>query len=283
MLEISTFFSHRHRVSRSASPLFAVLLLLDGCGGHAAGRGTAGHPVHSEAAQSAAEFDLALDLWLQRHQPRLAMEHALRATELDEDNAQAHHLVALLYLDFCRRDSAECHLEEAERSARRALSEDEHFRDAKNTLGVVLVHQGRYREAIEVLRPLTRDILYRTPEHAWGNLGWAYLQSGQISEAIDALQRSTAVQPDFCVGHYRLGVAFEQSGKLEQAHRALTRALSVDDPRCAKMQVAYQLRAAVATQLGRQDEARSDLAECVHLDKQTTAGRECSARLNAIQ
>lgn len=282
MLDISSFLSPR-RFCRSVPSLLAALLLLEGCVHGANGRASSGQPVHSEAAQSAAEFDLALDLWLRRDQPRLALEHALRAIELDEDNAQAHHLVALLYLDFCRRDPADCRLQDAESAVRRALEEDEHFRDARNTLGVVLVHQGRYVEAIEVLRPLTQDILYRTPENAWGNLGWAYLRNGQLPQAIDALQRSTAIQPKFCVGHYRLGVAFEQSGQLEPAHQALTRALSVDDPRCAKLQVAYQLRGHVAAQLGRQDEARSDLAECVHLDKQTTAGRECNARLNAIQ
>jgi type IV pilus assembly protein PilF len=251
--------------------------------GACASSGGPHHPAQSESAQSAAELDLAADLWLRRGQPRQALEHALRAVALDDENAQANHLVALLYLDFCRRNTDECRLADAERHARAAFQEDANLREARNTLGVILVHQQKYAEAIEVLRPLTGDILYQTPENAWGNLGWAYLESEQIAPAIDALSRSVAVQPRFCVGYYRLGLAYERAGKDRAAQDALTRALSVDDARCRGMQVAYQARSRVATRLGRQDESRSDLEQCVHLDKASAAGRECASRLNRMK
>ncbi|HWZ88067.1 MAG TPA: tetratricopeptide repeat protein, partial [Polyangiaceae bacterium] len=152
---------------------------------------------------SESEYDIARDLWLRRNQAREALAHALKAVELDDSNADAAHLVALLYLDFCSRGPAECRLGEAEKHARLALTDKPDFREAKNTLAVVLIHEKRYPDAIAVLTPLTEDILYQTPENAWGNLGWAYLEQGAFDRAIDALKRSVAAQPLFCVGSYR--------------------------------------------------------------------------------
>jgi type IV pilus assembly protein PilF len=131
------------------------------------------------------EYDLARDLWLNKNQPREALDHALKASKLDEHNAEVAHLVALLYLDFCSQETEECRLDTAETEARRAVKLDANFREARNTLGVILIHGKKYQEAVEVLKPLTADILYSTPEKAWGNLGWAYLELGRTEEAID--------------------------------------------------------------------------------------------------
>lgn len=230
-----------------------------------------------DESRSLAEYDIARDLWLNRGQTREALDHVLQAIELDDGNAEAAHLAALLYLDFCRRSAESCRLPEAERHAREALEAQPEFREARNTLGVVLIHQNRHAEAIDVLRPLTRDILYKTPEIAWGNIGWAYLSSGRLAEAVDALSRSVAAQPDFCVGFYRLGLAEEQLGHDEQALAAFTRALEAAGGRCRGLQEAYAGRARLLTALDRVEEARRDLQTCVRLSADTDAGRECLA------
>jgi type IV pilus assembly protein PilF len=226
-------------------------------------------------ARSLAEYDLARDLWLNRGQPREALDHVLTAIELDDENADAAHLAALIYLDFCRQSADACRLEEAERHARAALEAKPDFREARNTLGVTLIHERRYAEAIDVLRPLTEDILYRTPEIAWGNIGWAQLEQGALQPAVDALSRSVAAQPDFCVGHYRLGLAEERLGHAERALAAFTRALNAAEGRCQGLQEAYAGRARLLLVTHRAAEAERDLQTCVRLDKRTDAGREC--------
>jgi tetratricopeptide (TPR) repeat protein len=226
---------------------------------------------------SLAEYDLARDLWLTRGQPREALGHVLKAVELDEENADAAHLAALIYLDFCRRgtDAEDCRLEQAEKQARHALAVKADFREARNTLGVILIHQKRYADAVKELTPLTTDILYRTPENAWGNIGWAYLEQGALPEARQALLRSVAAQPDFCVGYYRLGLTEERSGRAKEAIEAYTQALNAADGRCTGLQEAYAGRARLLSKLNRVDEAQRDLATCVRLDQHTDAGREC--------
>lgn len=240
-------------------------------------------PAQDPESQSIAEYDIARDLWLNRGQPREALDHVLKAVELDDDNADAAHLAALLYLDFCRQGVEACRLAEAERHARTALELKADFREARNTLGVTLIHEQRYPDAIAVLLPLTEDMLYRTPENAWGNIGWAYLEQGQLPQAISALKRSVAAQPDFCVGYYRLGLAEERLGHHEQALDSFTRALSAAGGRCQGLQEAYAGRARLLTAMNRSGEAQGDLQTCVRLDKRTDAGRECLALLAPTQ
>jgi len=232
---------------------------------------------------SEAEYDVARDLWLRQAKTREALAHAIKAVELDEDNAEAAHLVALLYLDFCQQGPSECRLAEAERYTRQALESRKDFREAKNTLGVILIHEKRYDAAIGVLKPLTADMLYQTPENAWGNLGWAYLEKGQLELAIDALQRAIAAQPLFCVGNLRLAYAHEKKGQPQAALEAVTRALETEDPHCKALQEGYAARARILFKLGRPGDARPDLTRCVELGRSTGAGKECANRMQSLK
>jgi Tfp pilus assembly protein PilF len=261
----------------SVWPLF--MCMLAACAGSAASAPGAQEPER----QAEAEYDIARDLWLRRQQPREALDHALKAIDLDDENAEAAHLAALIYLDFCSRGPSDCRLDEAERHARRALELKQDFREARNTLGVVLIHQHKPAEAVKVLKPLTEDILYPTPENAWGNLGWAYLELGQIDAAVDALRRSIAAQPLFCVGHLRLGLAYERQNEAVAARDAFTQALETQAPGCNALQDAFAGRARVQTKAGQLDAARADLERCVELSKKTPAGKECGSMLGKLK
>ncbi len=232
---------------------------------------------------SESEYDIARDLWLRRNSPREALDHALKAVELNDENADAAHLVALLFMDFCSKSQQECRLGEAEKHARLALAAKSDYREAKNTLGVILIHRKRYADAIAVLKPLTEDILYQTPENAWGNLGWAQLEAGNTDAAIESLRRSIAAQPLFCVGLYRLGIAYERRREETAAAETLTRALETQAPGCNSLQDAFAARARVELRLGNQDSARSDLERCVALSRKTDAGKECSSMLQKFK
>ncbi|HXK19307.1 MAG TPA: hypothetical protein VNG33_15950 [Polyangiaceae bacterium] len=232
---------------------------------------------------SDSEYDVARDLWLRRSSPREALDHALKAVELNDENADAAHLVALIYMDFCSRNLNECRLQEAEKHARLALKAKPDYREATNTLGVILIHEKRYADAIKVLKPLTEDILYNTPENAWGNLGWAQLESGATDAAVESLRRSVAAQPLFCVGLYRLGLAYERRHEDTAASETLTRALETQAPGCNSLQDAYVARARIEARVGNADAARADLEHCVELSGKTEAGKECSSMLQKLK
>jgi type IV pilus assembly protein PilF len=246
--------------------------------------GSGGAPGAQEPERQAeAEYDIARDLWLRRQQPREALDHALKAIELDEENAEAAHLAALIYLDFCSRGPSDCRLDEAERHARKSVELKPDFREARNTLGVVLIHHSKAAEAVKVLQPLTNDILYQTPENAWGNLGWAYLELGKLPEAVEALRRSIAAQPLFCVGNLRLGLAYERSNEVALARDAFTQALETQAPGCNALQDAFAGRARTHMKTGQLDAARTDLERCLELSKKTAAGKECNSLLGKLK
>jgi tetratricopeptide (TPR) repeat protein len=232
---------------------------------------------------SESEYDVAVDLWRRRGKPREALSHGLEAIELNDRNSEAFHLVGLLYLDLCRLYPNDCRLAEAERHARAALTLDPEFREARNTLGVILIHQRKLADAIATLQPLTADILYQTPENAWGNLGWAYLERGDTDKAIDALRRSVAAQPLFCVGNYRLGLAYFGRKDYTQALEAFSRALDTADPGCQALQEAYLGRAKASLELSRMDGAHEDLDRCVAISKASKTGKECDAILRNLK
>jgi Tfp pilus assembly protein PilF len=255
----------------------AGFVLVAGAFGCHGGRGA--NSASSER-QAETEYDLARDAFLNRHDARGALGHAQKAADLDDQNAEAAHLVALIYLYFCATSSPEdCRLPEAERYARRAVAAKSDFREAQNTLGVVLVQEKKYDDAVAVLKPLAADILYPTPWDAWGNLGQAYLEKGQVDEAIDALRKSIAAQPEFCVGNYRLGLAYEKKGDLHAAREALSRAVDTNRPECRALQDAFEARARVLSKSNHCAEARSDWQRCTQIAAASPAGQRCASSL----
>jgi len=227
--------------------------------------------------QSEAEYDVARD-YFYKGQPRLALEHCRRAAELDGENAKALYFTSAIHLFFCSgklelRDP-DCRLSDAESYVRRALKVQDNFREAKNTLGQILILEQRYPEAIAVLEPLTHDPSFSSPQLAWGNLGWAQVLAGQVDRGIESL-RNAVTEPRFCVGHYHLGVAFETKGDLASAEQALTAAVGVDAPECKALQAAWEARARVRSKLGKVEDARADLEKCRDISAETSAGKAC--------
>lgn len=242
-----------------------------------------GHGPGAADPQSVAIYDVANDEF---HKGRLreALAKVQEALKVDSDNADAEHLGALVHLAFCSRDTgtSDCRFDEAERLARGAVDDDPENREAKNTLGVILIHEKKFDQAIKVLKPLTADILYNSPQVSWGNLGWAYLEKGSYDEAIDALRRSVASQPAFCVGNYRLGLAYEKKKEIRAAREAFKRAVETDRPGCKKIQEAWEGLARSERHLGMLQDARSSYGQCVELAKDSPSRGRCATGLKTL-
>lgn len=264
---------------REVSTVAALTLSLS-----CSGRGGSAPGAQSPERQSDAEYDLAVDTF-HRGNPRGALDHALKAIELNDDNAKALYFTSTLYAYFCSGPQAlggpDCKLDKADDFARRAVKADPQFRDAKNLLGQLLILEGKPRDAIAVLEPLTKDPAYESSYLAWGNLGWAQVQADMLDQGIASL-RNAVTQPRFCVGHYRLGVAWEKKKDLAQAEQSLTQAVGVESPDCQALQDAWQARGRVRTKLGKNAEARADLEKCRDLAPDTKTGKDCAQMLAGL-
>ncbi len=258
--------------------LLALAILsaaLSGCANH----GDAMPGAQSPERQSEGEYDLAKESFY-KGDPREALGHIRKAIELDDENSKALYFAAAIHLSFCVQgtESPDCRLPEAEGYARRALKADEHYYDARNLLGQVLILEKRYKEAAGVLEPLTRDMAYTANHLAWGNLGWAQVLAGDLDRGIASLQNSIT-QPKFCVGHYRLGIAYEKKGELNQAEEAFGRAVTVDAQECRDLQDAWEARGRIRARLGREADAKLDFERCREISRETPTGRMCTRAL----
>ncbi len=248
----------------------------------AIGCGTGNTPgAQSPERQSDAEYDLARD-YFYKGQPRAALDHGLKAVDLNGDNAKALYFTSTLYLWFCSGNqglqSPDCRMAQAESYARKALDKDPTFRDARNLLGQVLILEEKYKDAIAVLQPLVTDPSYNASYLAWGNLGWAQVLDGQVDAGITSL-RNAVTQPKFCVGFYRLGMAFEKKRDLAQAEANFSQAVEVDSTDCQNLQDAWQERGKVRLKLGKHADACNDLIRCRDISVDTPAGKTCATML----
>lgn len=208
-----------------------------------------------------------------------AIEHLRTALELDPGNARAHLLLGYIHIERGDYALAETFL----RRGVELLSEQPDMAatlaEARNMLGVALIHQERYDEAIPLLREAASDMLNHAPWYAWGNLGWAYYEKGEYPAAKEALEEAVRVQPRFCLGHFQLGRTLFAMERFEEADEALTRALEADE-RCERFfQDAWALRGEVRARLGRREDAIADFERCVGLGTETEAGQTCQRLL----
>jgi type IV pilus assembly protein PilF len=240
-----------------------------------------GPQAQSPERRAEAEYDLARE-YFYKGNARTALDHALKATQLDDHNAKALYFTAAIYLAFCSGDEGlkapDCKMKEAEKFARTTLDRDPTFRDARNMLGNILILEENFKEAITTLEPLVKDPSYNAAHLAWGNLGWAQVQDGRVDEGIASL-RNAVTQPKFCVGFYHLGVAYQRKGDLAQAEQNLTQALQVDSPDCHNLQDAWRARGEVRLKLGRTPDACADFNKCRDLSGDTDAGKSCAQLL----
>lgn len=255
----------------------AAFAVLAGCAPASSG----GPRAQSVERQSETEYDLARDVFY-KGQPRAALDHAKKAVELDPENAKALYFTSAIYSWFCSEEpqlkAPDCSIDLAEQYARKAIHADDNFRDAKNLLAQILLWRERYSDVIALLEPLTKDPAYGASHLAWGNLGWAQVQSGKLDAGIISLRNSTS-QPKFCVGHYRLGVAYTKKKDFAAAEESFSAAVSVDSPDCKSLQVAWEERGYTRVRLGKIDGAKEDFTHCKQIAPETKSGRACSVEL----
>jgi tetratricopeptide (TPR) repeat protein len=235
------------------------------------------------------QYELAVGLQQEGNKPG-AFKTLHKAIDLNPYNARAHLLLGKLFL-LNRDDNPQEFDRKAEQHLRAVLDiqASEHKSDeyassvaeAHNDLGVLMIHQGHYKQAVPEFEAAIADLYNREAHMAWGNLGWSYLELGEYAKAIDALGRAVKLRRDFCVGHWRLGEAFMGQKDFEKAEAEFTAALEADK-RCESFQHAWHGRGMARMSLGNREDARADFERCVELGAKTEEGVACSRNLEAI-
>ena len=150
-------------------------------------------------------------------------------------------------------------LQQAEQSARTALSGDAAHSEAHRLLGYSLLYQGRFEEALPALLAAQqagerRGLAYR--------IGHCQLGLGDFAAAELALRREIALHPDMAEAYNTLGVALVNQSRLEEALAAFREAAALA-PHLAE---ASNNLANVLSQLGRHEDALPYLQNVIRLD-----------------
>ena len=136
------------------------------------------------------------------------------------------------------KQDADAQFKKAEVELRKAIALKDDFSDARNNLAVVMIHFGRYEEAVQLEEKALANIVYREPYAAQGNLGQAYLEKHDYVRAAKALRQALFEQPKFCVGRYRLAKVYYEQQDWDHAAEEITQV--VNDKACP-IQEAYHL------------------------------------------
>lgn len=116
-----------------------------------------------------------------------AKDNLNRALSIDPDSAKVHNAFGLVFQLEGETTLADMHYRKAVK--------DKTFTRAINNYGAFLYAQGRFREAIDQLKVAGEDQFYQNRPQVYENLGVAYLQLGETSNAEASFFRATQLNP----------------------------------------------------------------------------------------
>jgi len=251
-----------------AASLIAVPGLAATCGPQATEKAINKSNIHLEMATTHLNEGRIVD----------ARREAYLAIQAWPKNAEAHFTLAYVFGKMEEWGNAE---EEARLAIEHA---DDHYPEAQNLLGVILIEQGRCEEAIEVLQEVAEDFLYTTPHLAYGNLGLAHLELGEYDAALEALEKAVSLQPMFCLGYYRMGLVYHAQKRYKDALEYLEKAVTTEDPwkQCANLQDAHRKMGEIREDLEDESGALEAYRKCLEVDPDTLAGLECKKKVQQL-
>jgi type IV pilus assembly protein PilF len=260
------------RCSNFLMLLFVCAVATAGCG--------ASEATEKAIRKSERFYEAASISWYDEGNVLAAIRNLVRSIETNPKNDQAHYLLGIIRLSRNELDEAQKHLRETIRL--RTDRDPAGLAGAQNNLGVVLIHQKRYAEAIEVLQASAAEVMNREPWLAYGNLGWAYIETGEYEKAVEVLKRAMFDQPKYCVGLFRMGQAQYLKHDYEAAESSLRKAISIEEPGCNQIQEAYHLLGMACIREEKIEEAKAALVRCEEIDEVSIIGLKCAKARNGL-
>jgi tetratricopeptide (TPR) repeat protein len=154
----------------------------------------------------------------------------LEAATLNPADASAHYNLGLIYQQRGQR-------EEAKASFRRAIEIDPNETDAHYQLGRIAREEGRLADAINHFDPVVRSNPDHSQSEIWREIGRAYFEAAQYTDARAAFERFLNRRPSDAEGHYRYGLTLHQLGHTDEAASEMRACIEA-----AKTSPAYKYR-----------------------------------------
>ncbi len=143
---------------------------------------------------------------------------------------------------------------------------------AMNSVSVVSLFFHETQRASKAANDALAEQFYTDRYSALSNLGWAQYLDGDSISATASLRQAVLINPDYCVGHYRLAQVYLDSGLLEQAAEHARQVM--DRPNCP-IQDAWRIAGVAQMRLGDDAAGISTLKECVELAPRSCQAEDC--------
>lgn len=141
-----------------------------------------------------------------------------KAIILDPGNKEALNQLGYISSLYKKYDDAIAYYQ-------RSIAADPNYSEAMNNLGVVYGELERWDEAIRYFNAALKNVLYRSPEKAYSNMGYAYYRKGEYALAEKALNDALLRNPVYPVARQTLGQVYAKQGNdhaaIEEFHRVL--------------------------------------------------------------
>ncbi len=164
------------------------------------------------------------DIKLSKGQYELAIREYRRSLELYPQDPETYFGLAEAYRVKGLFGDAEAQLREA-------LRLDPNHQEARLNLGVVLLQQEKWAEAIVENQKLLDDPTFIGPSRAFVNLGWAHYKSGNLSLARDAFVEALSLDPGNLEAHLDLGIVLYELSDVVEAIRYFQRTVKIAQER----------------------------------------------------
>ena len=164
------------------------------------------------------------DIKLSKGQYELAIREYRRSLELYPQDPETYFGLAEAYRVKGLFGDAEAQLREA-------LRLDPNHQEARLNLGVVLLQQEKWAEAIVENQKLLDDPTFIGPSRAFVNLGWAHYNLGEFEEAKAAFARALKSDRNNYVARLDLGIVLYEEGDLVEAVQHFNKAAEILETR----------------------------------------------------
>ena len=167
--------------------------------------GNLGREKENSPAKIYVEMGMA---YMRDGQSAVALQKLKKAIEVDDDYADAHNVIAILYEQLGENDLAGVHYS-------RAVKLDGQDPYIRNARGSYFCRQGKLEEANQEFQQALSNPLYPTPWVALTNAGLCVERAGDSAKAENYYRRALTANPKFAAALYQMAeVSLEQEKNL---------------------------------------------------------------------
>jgi tetratricopeptide (TPR) repeat protein len=148
---------------------------------------------------------------------------------------------------------------------------------AFNSMSVVSLFFHDNQRAISSAESALGEQFYTDRYSALANLGWAHYHLGDLVSATASLRQAVLINPEYCVGHYRLAQVYLDTGLTESA---LEHAAKVMEAERCPIQDAYRIAGVARLRLGLDADAQQAFERCVEIAPRSCMAADCRKLLS---